>query len=643
MRTRATLLRVLTPPPVGPNNVLQGTTQSAVTSRALGLHLTKSVPTSAPRNSPFRLTLVTVHSSQPFVAYLMVPEGNDKRHRPKTLVVQHAKTRAILWTMTLGELASTLYNYEVVHKGSSEAATAKQARILKELGEVQRMDFFDPSSLYWSGNGAVSDPTESEKRWSYLLVQLQSRVVIVNLRQQSVSIAKNIQSDGKVEEKIFQPLLTSITQDSLGSSITSNALPVTQESMLIGTSDGSLKLFNWKANVVVQSHRISNTKGDTIVQIINTNKFATPEAYFKNKRRVVCLTKKGSAYLVELQVTEGILHDLSSGTARFEGGGVPPGIRKEEDDPAVVEPQYLHYCGFRDLLLWMAPGKSKTKMLAWDLGKIPASDSKSKKKGEPVKVDPLLVMQFPYEAPHTIFPGWVHEAMPMESMACAAVTNQGDFQLLVAPLYSSGSSMKHAYTAFAVLSSHLDQVIQRDLLLPDERETSLRVHSIYCPPLRDSSVFYFGTNYGILMVKMVDGNLVQVPGTRHAHLSANFGGLGKAVLSVKGPEISYGMLEPAGGPLAVDPLGYMEIKNTVNVYESPPPLHLPPEIHKRPVRLPPLFLLSPSRSFLCCFWKEEMRYEILHIPSLLEKVTSRTQVGKSPMIASGNGGKFLVK
>ena len=35
--------------------------------------------------------------------------------------------------------------------------------------------------------------------------------------------------------------------------------------------------------------------------------------------------------------------------------------------------------------------------------------------------------------------------------------------------------------------------------------------------------------------------------------------------------------------------------------------------------------------------KEEMRYEVLHLSSLLERVTSRTQTGNSPVVASGNG------
>ncbi len=639
MKSQPTLVRVLTPPPLGPTNLLHGTTTRSVTSKALAVHLSKSVPFSSARVSPFELHLLTVHPSQPLITYLIVPEGNDKKKFPKVIVVQHVKTKEIIYSLTLEDLASILFEYEVVSKGTGEAIIAKQQKALKDLGKVQRLDFFDPATLYWSGHGTITGPQDTGKRWSYLLVQLQNQILIVNLRRKAVVIAKPVSGDSlKADRKAFQLVIANITQDSLGCHVSSNAVPVSRENVIVGTTDGALKLFNWKANIVVQSVKVAAPK-DSIVQILSTNKYDTPQRYAqKSRRRIVCLTRKGAAVLVELLVVEGVVHDIVPPVARFEGGSVPTSMSKQDDEHSSMEHIFVQYCGYRDLLLWNYPSKNaKGKLLAWDLSAIPEADNKI---AEPVRYDPTLVMQFPYETTHTIFPGWFHESLPMESMACAAVTKEGDFQILVAPLYKSGSSIKNPYTAFTVLAVNLHQIIARDLVLSEEHEAHMKVHAIYCPPLRDSSIFYFGTSLGILMVKMVDGNLVQVPGTRHIHLSANFGGLGKSVLSVKGPEIIYGILEPPGGPLAIDPMGYMESKNNIVVYESPPPLHLPPEIHKRPVRLPPLFLLSPSRSFLCCFWKEEMRYEVLHIVSMLDKVTSRAQTSKSPVVASGNGGTY---
>ena len=634
MKSQPTLVRVLTPPPVGPYNLLHGVTAQEITSKALEVQLAKSSPFAPLRVSPFKLHLLTVHLSQPLVTYLVVPEGNDRKKFPKTIVVQHTETKEVVFSLTLGDLASILFNYDVVSQGEMIGST--QHRVLQELGRVQRLDFFDPSTLYWSGHGVKVSSQDTVQRWSYLLVQLQSRLVIVNLRQNAVTIAKGILPD---PSHVFSPVVAEIKHEFLGDLMTSNALPVSPDSILIGTSDGSLKLYNWKANAVVQSARPSSMK-DPIVQIISANKYATPEHYAGNiRRRVVCLTKKGTGLLIELLALEGIVHDIALVVAKFEGGSVPSSMSRQDDEHSSMEHTFVQYCAYRDLLLWNNPAKNaKGKLLIWALNDIPAGDAKNRN-AEPVKYEPTLAMQFPYETTHTVFPGWFNESIPMESMSCAAVTKDGDFQVLVAPLYNSGSTTKNPFAAYPILRANLHLLLLRDLDLPEEREIYMKVHSVFSPPLRDTSIFYFGTNLGILMVKMVEGNLVQGLGSRHVHLSANFGGLGKAVLMVKGPEILYGNLEPPGGPLAVDPVGGMEIKNMISLYESPPPLHLPPEIHKRPVRLPPLFLMSPSRNYLCCFWKEELRYEVLHLTSLLETITARrVPAVKSPMVASGNGG-----
>lgn len=632
MKTRPKLLRLITPPPIAPGNLLQGPNLNGITRKALGLHLAKSVPTSTPRTCPFNLQCVCIHPSRPLMAYSLVPDGPDRREYPESVVVQHAKTRAVMWSMSIGEMASMLFEYEVVADRMSEQ---RQHKFLKEMGQIQRLDFFDPSTLYWSGHGAIGSPAELEKRWSYLFVQFTNRIVICNLRQHSVSLATS-KADAKGTP--YKSLLAHITRDSLGAGISSNAIPVSQNRMVVGTADGCLKLYDWKANVVIQSVKsILSSKSDYIVEICSANKFRTPEEYSKASRRLVCLTKKGSTYLVELKVTGNIVHDISPPICKFEGGSVPTSMSKQDDEHGSMEHIFVQYCGFRDILMRSHPSKTKGKLLVWDMGNISEPNAKQKKKNEPVKSDPLLVLQFPYETTHTIFPGWFHESLPMESLACAAVTKEGDFHVLVSPLYNSGSTTKNAFSAFTVFSVDLNQVLQRDLDLPEENKLQIKVQSIYCSPLRDSSVFYFGTNIGMVMVKMADGNIIPVPGSRHVHLNANTGSLGKAVFSVKGPEIIYGSLEPKAGPTAVNPIGKMESKNDIVVYESPPPLHLPPEIYKRPVRFPPCFLPSPSRNYLCCFWKEEMRYEVLHVSSMLERVTSRIQSGTSPVVASGNG------
>lgn len=618
MRTQTKLLRLITPPPVAPGNLIVGQNLHSVTDKALSLHLSKSVPTSTPRHHAHKINLVTVHPSQPLIAYLIVPEGPEKKTQLKSIIVQHAKTRKVIWHMSLGEMASTLFDYDVLSKTAKE----KQAKILKDLGKVLRLDFLDPSTLYWSGH--THGDTD---RWSYLFVQFTNRLLVVNLRKASVHIA---------QAPISKPLQAHITQESLSAMIASNAMPVSQHVILVGTSDGTLKVYDWHAKRVLKTvQNLMQNKSDWIVHLESANKYVTPDQAATTTRRVVALTRKGNAYLIEIEMEGNTVKEVHPPMARFEGGSVPTSMSKAEDEHTSMEHIFVEYDAFRNLLLWCHPSKTKAKLLVWDLSNIPEPDEKQKKKGEIVKPDPTLVLQFPYETTHTIFPGWMNENVPSDSMTCLAVTKEGDFQMLVAPLYNSGSTMKNPFNAVTILSVSLPELVQQEMQLPEP--AYVKVQSVDCPHLRDSSVFYLATNMGVLLVRMADGNLVPVPGARHAHLNANIGSFGKSVLSVKHSAISFGFLESKANGASPNPLGTMVSKSSMVVYESPLPLHLPPEIVKRPVRLPPCFLASPSRNYLCCFWKEEMRYEVLHVATMLQRVSSRSDSNSQPVVASGNG------
>ena len=640
MKTQPKLLRVISPPPVSPGNLLAGPNLSSITTKAMAIHLSKVVPTAIPRTHPHKMHLITVHPSQPFLSYLLVPEGPDKKSMLKSIVVHHVATRQILWIMSLGDIAAALFDIDPL----SKSAGPKQQKALKDLGRVLRLDFADPSTLYWTGfhGGTASGVSPHETttvRWSYLLIQFTNRILIVNLRRQSAVVAKSPASSQQ-PHIVVKPLLGHVTQEALGSMISSNAIPISQHVLVVGTTDGTLKVFDWKANKVLMSSKpLLGSKSDCIVHLCSTNKYSSSpdQGAGTSKRRIAALTKKGSAYLMDLDINGKTITDISAG-AKFEGGAVPTSMSKVDDDHSSMEHIFLQYDAYRDLLLWMNPSKFKAKLIVWDLSHIAEQDAKQKKKGEPQRQDPNLVLQFPYEnITTTIFPGWNHECVPHDSMTCLAVTKDGDLQMLVAPLHNAASSMKNPYNAVTIMSVNLSEVLQRDLQLPEI--LLMKVQSLSCPPLRDTSIFYIATTVGILLVRMADGNVVPFPGYRHTHLSANHGSLGKSVLSVRHSEISYGSLESKETGLvgSTNPLGTMEPKAPIIVYESPPPMHLPPEIHKRPVRLPPSFLASPSRNFLCCYWKEEMRYEILHIATLLQKVTSRTESGVSPLVASGTG------
>ncbi|KAG7336508.1 hypothetical protein IV203_038853 [Nitzschia inconspicua] len=690
MKTRPKLIRILNPPPITGSSISSNGSNLAVTSRkSSAVALLKTHPSSGIVNNPTnqKIKLVTLHPEQPIVAYVL--EGDNVSSNTATtsssssdassqllqkwIVVQHQHSRQVLWNMSVGEIASQLLS----SKKESAAdlllgGETKLQRFAKDsLGRITRLEFLDPSSLYWNGFGtapgslneedalpSTAAPLSSLHSWSYLMVQFQTRILIFNLRRHASGVFPP--NSGNKGDAIAS-IVTNITADSLASAsstISSNALAVGETSLVVACGDGSIKVYDWKAGKVIQSVNAlgtwtvggtTMTKLDYIVEVVSANPFAfhPAEHYDRMLNRplcMVCVTKKGAAYVVSLtKSTTGGSVNIGKPLALLEGGSVPPSIlSKQDDDASAMEHIYCAYDGFRDIFLWLAPAKVKSKLFAWDLSNIADSD-KRKQHQSGDKPDPTLVVQFPYEnLSHMVYPAWFHESTPKEYMTCVVVTKDGDVQVLVAPLSNTGSTAKHPFMAYPICGVNLIRLAQRDLELPEERTLIVRPQSIQCPPLRDQSTFVVATNMGLFMVKFMDGNLVPFPGTRHAHFSANFGTMGRAVLYVKGAQLLYSPLEPEGGILEVNPVGRMEygaVKGTV-VYESPPPLHLPPEIHKRPIRLPPCFLPSPSRNYMCCFWKEEMRYEILSVSSMMERVTNRapnSMVGNSPVVASGTG------
>jgi hypothetical protein len=141
-------------------------------------------------------------------------------------------------------------------------------------------------------------------------------------------------------------------------------------------------------------------------------------------------------------------------------------------------------------------------------------------------------------------------------------------------------------------------------------------------------------------------SLVTKQGTHHYHFGAGLGSLGKSVLqAAQQGNIEYATVDPLTG----NPIGYIEPKNPIIVYESPLPYHMPIELQKRPFRNPPSFLSSPSRIYVCLLWTSEFRYEILHVPTILHRVGQKLGSGsignvdsgvsaaRNPVVASGIG------
>jgi hypothetical protein len=662
MPVQPKLRRIVAPPGQPPLNLFTGEAPIDIAHEAVRSHLARADPAScasSPPTLPGKMQLLTVHPSQPLVAYYLeesqvtTAAGSTPLPAPVMLIqVQHLQTRNVLWSCYLSDLASMLFDYDPMAKD----AVKKFPHAIKTLGQIQAMKFFDPSTLYFSG---MADPTDGQvgvERWQTLLVQFDKRIVMLNLRKGPSSVALLPPGKGRAARNFYSPILCHLTKETgLNSHPSSNALPLTKSLLLLGCGDGTFKCYDWKKSKLQKSIK-GLGKNDWIVQLIAANRYPSLEGPSepntgnnssigvtanpkddepdnsnppsnsegnniqqtpKKVRRFITVTKKGTAYLIEVVVSaDGI--DIRPPLARFEGGASPTPLTSLETGIGSAgtegqhhwEHQLLNFDPDRDIFMWGLPsntGKSKQpqKVLCWDLQNIEEQILQAEKnnttgKSTVYKPEPTLVIQFPFEAEVAVFPAWSHACFPEDAIICAVATSKGDLHIMGAT--TQGTSGTGAMVmASAITSTNVRAVVQRDTGM--SKAPIMQLHFVGCASLWDSGVLLLGSNLGVVMVDF-EREFV-VPGSRHNHFGAGLGHLGKSVLFTKHSTIVYGSVDA----FRVNPVGRMDIKNVYDVYESPAATHLPAEIQKRPFRLPPSFLPSPSGMYVCLFWGEEMRYE----------------------------------
>jgi hypothetical protein len=527
---------------------------------------------------------------------------DPKSNNNKWIIVQDTKTRHIVFSMTLEDLAIE------ANTAATATATADTTSTYNTINSVSQITFHDQSTLYWNGftTGGIQEEEEEEekkKSWSYLMIHCPNRIVILDLSKRGTVVADITHKSFIAEKKATSAAAGSQQPSYVISSNTAIAISCTQ--LLVTLIDGSFNIYDWKLCKVIKSIKwrgsvrgfTDNIKTtDWIVQIIPVNPYVydpseamadnndnnidpqqrrqnpgslqslNPQSKSKRRRMVMCVTKKGVAYLCDLS-NKNLLP-----LARMEGGSIPPS--PEESSIASMEHISIRYDPLRDLFFWMlypSNKNNKSKLFVWKLSTIindyvfaetqnngssgnnNAAKSKHQRKQSQTQIllqpDPVLITQFSYEGiSHMIFPGWVHESFPSDSIACLAVTKEGELQVSVAPLYNSGSTNKNPFPAATVWSVKLSQVMIRDLRLQDQQvQPHFKVQSVRCSSsIQDTSTLFIGTTIGILTIKLLDGLTgVPSPGTRFVYFSANLGTMGKSVLSVQGgSQISYSPLEP---------------------------------------------------------------------------------------------------
>ena len=621
---------ILTPTPLSPTLALtlsNGNQTSIVTSAIENLTPTyMAKPQSSTMPTVFKH--VALHPSQPLVAYFAEEHQTTSNQAlvSRRFVVQHTVSRQIIDSISLADIAYLVYR---------ETDSTKVPAAVQSLGQVVSLSFYDGHTLYWSGMSVPTDEALREpKRWSCLMIQTTNRVILWNTKSGPSSHSILYPSRKMSHFKRLLGVLHESTLGGNGAVPSSNVLPLTDTTVLVGCNDGSLKSYDWSTKTVVKS--IKGLGGsDFIINLQNANKYDTVHSQEK-KRRILTLTKKGVCYLIELTI-KGKSIDIEPPLARFTGG--------LSEVPAESQMQHvpLSYDGHRDLIFWLTtPPKTKNtlSMLVWNLKALQADLLQQVGSKNIFKPEPTLTIQIPSYATEnasgttntTVFP-ILHGSFGEDTIVLATGSyTTGDFHIFAASGNSANTTTPSQVTGTSVTSMALGPLIQAGGLL--DFTPSAHIYGIRQAPLLSVSEnsLLLVTNLGLVFLELPI-NATSTVDSCHIHLGAGLGSLGKSILSAQDSSIIYGSLDV----LKANPVGRMEAKNTIVVYESPVAQHLPPECQKSLFRLAPRFLTSPSGAYLAVIWPAEFRYEILHVPSLLHKVGSRAgkTPPRNPLVTSG--------
>jgi hypothetical protein len=575
---------------------------------------------------------VSLHPSQPLVAYFSEEQQTTSNQAlvSRRFVVQHTVSRQIIDSITLADIAYLVYR---------ETDSTKIPAAVQSLGQVVSLSFYDPNTLHWSSMNVpapindTDDTNREPKRWTCLVIQTTNRVILWNTRSGPNSHSILYPSRKMSAFKRLLGVLHESTLGGHGAIPSSNVLPITETTVLVGCSDGSLKSYDWSTKTVVKS--IKGLGGaDYIINLQSANRYDTVHSQEK-KRRILTLTKKGVCYLIELTIS-GKLVDIEPPLARFVGG--------LSEVPAESPMQHvpLTYDPHRDLIMWLAtPVKPKEplSMLVWNLKALQADLLQQIGSKSIFKPEPTITIHIPSYATETssghhvnttVYP-ILHASFGEDTIVLATGSyTSGDFHIFVASGNSTNTPSQ--VTGISVTSMALGPLIQAGGLL--DFTPSAQIFGIRQAPLLSVSEnsLMLVTSLGLVFLELPI-NVSSMVHPCHVHFGAGLGSLGKSILSVQAHSIIYGSLDI----LKPNPVGRIEAKNPSVVYESPVAQHLPVECQTAVFRLAPRFLTSPSGSYLAVIWPAEFRYEILHLPSLLQKVGNRAGkvAQRNPLVDSG--------
>eukprot|EP00548_Thalassiothrix_antarctica_P009615 CAMPEP_0194160978 /NCGR_PEP_ID=MMETSP0152-20130528/78690_1 /TAXON_ID=1049557 /ORGANISM="Thalassiothrix antarctica, Strain L6-D1" /LENGTH=1001 /DNA_ID=CAMNT_0038870723 /DNA_START=620 /DNA_END=3625 /DNA_ORIENTATION=- len=463
----------------------------------------------------------------------------------------------------------------------------------------------------------------------------------------------------------YKCIVHQITSSSLQKVVPTAAIPLSPSLLLIGCLDGSLKIYNWRTEKVLNTTQSPSSKNDAIFQLVPANRYNVQHLSHRKILRVISVSKKSIAYLWEIVLSQNIGENSFDTSIRIPicrmegmfvveknsssslGARSPPTVGSNSGASSIAggamalsndfswwDHVFLDFDAHRQFFLWFVPtgfkNSSRCTLLLWDLR---LSAQLRKKKSTVSKQDPYIVFFPSIDVPVSLLAAWTHPAFPTQCLLCALISQTGDLYLQIVNLEidcKPGRSAK----AYGWSETSLPALIQKEVesvAIPVIRSYRILNHR----RLNTSTLLIVTTSGTIRLEISLDRGGIAKIGTRPCAYYLNpftYGSdWGRAVLSANQSMIYWKPLDigdknPQGN---LEALVNSKSKQQITIYHSQPS-NVPVEIQKRSTRLPPHFYESPSGKFLCLYWVDELQYEILHIVTSLRKGDSF-----APAVASG--------
>jgi hypothetical protein len=597
------------------------------------------------------IQVLDVHPSEPilcFVSYsdpsFSLPDDqpglldahSQNQTLRQTIVVQNYIQNKVVDQISLLSIINTWVGIgEGDSRGNNVVLAQKVRQTCLDLGAIVSVQFMDQQVLFhYSGRPAFIH--KDGQPMPFMIVQFSQAILLYWHNHTGFRRGNSVVEIGQVKLNNALP--------------TSKPIPILSTNLLaIGCSDGAMRFYSICDKKIVKSVRGPNGKLDPVVGIVavhpwilNSNTLAS-STFLGNMEtlKIATICASGTAYIWELQVSFHTSGKVDS--FKIRSPLVKLELYRAMKQHLSFSSNKMDKCKVkfdtdRSLLYWtIQSGTSgKTYVLVWDwneetIEKISQkkssliSNEATKKPIETPLYRPSNIIEVPTleDGHHPLFTnviaGLVHPSFSNFSVMILVVSDGGD-------MYIVGGQRKYGpkkdipieegivYYKF-ILSSLKKSANGRALgFLRSTDHGKLKISSTTVSRSRPDFVI-LNTNMGLLVMSLMLDEETLLTGSHYISFPC---GRGNGLVTVQHSQVYASII--VDDKHGSNWNGKIEQDNWRLVYESPSPLHKTIEFQSRPVRIPPRILPSPSGNFLCLFWHQENRYEILHMDSIIDSL-----------------------